>query len=222
MLANIEHCLTVGIQDSRICYFLLMKFISRTIISLGLTFLMLAGATAQNVKIGVVDMKRIFAEYGRTKEAESEINDRKAQAKKELDERTAKYKELLEKFQALQAQVQDEALSPQLREQKRDEGRDIGQQAKSLERQIQEFRTRRERQLQEQVVRMRKTILEEIRELVEEMSKTQNFDMVFDKSGVSLNGVPFLLHSRDAVDFSEDIINRLNAADKGSEKSGNN
>jgi outer membrane protein len=199
-----------------------MKFISRTIISLGLTFLMLAGATAQNVKIGVVDMKRIFAEYGRTKGAESEINDRKAQAKKELDERTAKYKELLEKFQALQAQVQDEALSPQLREQKRDEGRDIGQQAKSLERQIQEFRTRRERQLQEQVVRMRKTILEEIRELVEEMSKTQNFDMVFDKSGVSLNGVPFLLHSRDAVDFSEDIINRLNAADKGSEKSGNN
>ena len=99
-----------------------MKFISRTIISLGLTFLMLAGATAQNVKIGVVDMKRIFAEYGRTKGAESEINDRKAQAKKELDERTAKYKELLEKFQALQAQVQDEALSPQLREQKRDEG----------------------------------------------------------------------------------------------------
>ena len=178
---------------------------------------MLTGASAQGVKIGVVDMKRIFAEYGRTKEAEKEINDRKAQAKKDLDERTAKYKDLLEKFQTLQEAVQDEALSPQLREQKREEGTSIGQQAKSLERQIQEFRTRRERQLQEQVVRMRKTILEEIRELVEEMSKTANFDLVFDKSGVSLNGVPFLLHSRDAVDFSEDIINRLNAQDQGIE-----
>jgi outer membrane protein len=178
---------------------------------------MLTGASAQGVKIGVVDMKRIFAEYGRTKEAEKEINDRKAQAKKDLDERTAKYKDLLEKFQTLQEAVQDEALSPQLREQKREEGTSIGQQAKSLERQIQEFRTRRERQLQEQVVRMRKTILEEIRELVEEMSKTANFDLVFDKSGVSLNGVPFLLHSRDAVDFSEDIINRLNAQGQGIE-----
>ncbi|MFT5403408.1 MAG: outer membrane protein [Verrucomicrobiales bacterium] len=170
----------------------IMNLSLKSLLSISLTLLMLAGASsAQTVKIGVVDMKRIFAEYARTKEAESEINDRKAQAKRELDERTATYKELLEKFQALQAQVQalqaqlqDEALSPQLREQKRDEGRDIGQQAKSLERQIQEFRTRRERQLQEQVVRMRKTILEEIRELVEEISKTQNYDMVFDKSGV--------------------------------------
>lgn len=81
-----------------------------------------------------------------------------------------------------------------------------------MERQIQEFRTRRERQLQEQVVRMRKTILEEIRTLVKEVSKTRNYALVFDKSGVSMNGVPFLLHSRDAVDFSEDIINSLNAA----------
>ncbi len=192
-----------------------MNITSRTLFSLGLSFLLLAGASAQDVKIGVVDMKRIFADYARTKEAEKEINDRKAQAKKELDERTAKYKELLEKFQTLQEQVQDESLSPQLREQKRDEGRDIGQQAKSLERQIQEFRTRRERQLQEQVVRMRKTILEEIRELVEQMSKTRNYALVFDKSGVSLNGVPFLLHSRDAVDFSEEIINRLNTSGGG-------
>lgn len=192
-----------------------MNITSRTLVTLGMSFLLMAGASAQDLKIGVVDMKRIFADYGRTKEAEKEINDRKAQAKKELDERTAKYKELLEKFQTLQEQVQDEALSPQLREQKRNEGQEIGQQAKSLERQIQEFRTRRERQLQEQVVRMRKTILEEIREHVEEMSKTRNYALVFDKSGVSLNGVPFLLHSRDAVDFSEDIINRLNEAAAG-------
>ena len=192
-----------------------MKSIPTTLLSLLFTFALLSGVSAQSVKIGVVDMKRIFAEYGRTKEAEKEINDRKAQAKKELDERTAKYKDLLESFQKLQAAVQDEALSPQLREQKREEGQSVGQQAKSLERQIQEFRTRRERQLQEQVVRMRKTILEEIRGIVEEMSKTQNFDLVFDKSGVSLNGVQFLLHSRDAVDFSEDVINRLNAASGG-------
>ncbi len=193
-----------------------MKITLRTLLTLGITALFLGTTQAQDaVKIGVVDMKRIFAEYGKTKEAEQEINDRKAQAKKELDERTAKYKELLEKYQSLRTQVQDEALSPDLRETKRKEAQEIGQQAKSLERQIQEFRTRRERQLQEQVVRMRKTILEEIRELVEEVSKTRNFDMVFDKSGVSLNGVPFLLHSRDAVDFSEDIIGRLNDSAAG-------
>ena len=181
----------------------------------GLISIGMPTASAQEgVKIGVVDMKRIFAEYGKTKESESEINERKAQAKKELDERTAKYKELLERYQDLRSQVNDDALTPELREEKLKEAQEVGQQAKSLERQIQEFRTRRERQLQEQVVRMRKLILEEIRELVEDVSKTRSFDMVFDKSGVSLNGVPFLLHSRDAVDFSEDIIGRLNKEGK--------
>lgn len=189
-----------------------MNITSKTLLSIGLTFLLAAAASAQDLKIGVVDMKRIFAEYERTQEAEKEINDRKAEAKQELDERTARYKELLEQFQTLQEQVQDEALSPQLREAKRKEGEATGQEAKSLERQIQEFRTRRERQLQEQVVRMRKTILEEIRTLVEEMSKTRNYVLVFDKSGQSMNGVPFLLHSRDAVDFSNDIIDRLNSS----------
>lgn len=88
-----------------------MNITSKIFLSVGLTFLMLAGASAQDLKIGVVDMKRIFAEYERTQEAEKEINDRKAEAKQELDERTAKYKELLEQFQALREQVRPGAES---------------------------------------------------------------------------------------------------------------
>lgn len=168
-------------------------------------------ANAQDkLSVGIVDMKRIFQEYGKTKDAEKDINEQKAKAKQELEERTAKYKELLEQFSELSGQVKDDALSPELREQKRKEATDKGQQAKSLERQIQDFRLRREKQLQEQVVRMRKTILDEIQGLVEEESKAKNYDMVFDKSGVSMNGVPFLMHSRDANDFSTLIIERLN------------
>ena len=81
-----------------------------------------------------------------------------------------------------------------------------------------EFRQRRERQLQEEVLRMRKAILEEIRELVEEKAKKENYDLVFDKSGLGVNGVPFLLHSKDAVDFSNEIIAELN---KDAPKPGN-
>lgn len=175
---------------------------------------MLAGASAQDIKIGVVDMKRIFAEYEKTKEAEREINDQKALASNDLEEMTAKYKELLENFQSLREQVSDAALSEQLRAQKHAESMEAGEEAKSLERRIQEYRTRREGQLKESVARMRENILDEILDLVDEMSKTHNYALVFDKSGVSLTGVRFLLHSRDAVDFSQEIIDRLNAKDQ--------
>ncbi|MFV1994206.1 MAG: OmpH family outer membrane protein [Verrucomicrobiales bacterium] len=165
---------------------------------------------ADNIKIGIVDMKRVFSEYYKTKGAEKEVNEGKSVAKQELDERTAKYKQLIEKFQELSALINDEAISEELREEKKKEAQEIAAEAKSLEREMAEFRTRRERMLQEQVMRMRKGILEEIKVIVEANSKEQGYDLVFDKSGLSMNAVPFLLHSKDAVDFSNEIIAELN------------
>jgi len=170
----------------------------------------LPAVAADGIKIGIVDMKRVFTEYHKTKDAEQAVNDGKASAKKELDERSAKYKQLLEKFQELNALIRDEAISEEKREGHKAEAQEVAAEAKSLEREMAEFRTRRERMLQEQVMRMRKGILEEITAIVEANAKDQGYDLVFDKSGLSMNAVPFLLHSKDAVDFSSEIIAELN------------
>jgi Skp family chaperone for outer membrane proteins len=79
-----------------------------------------------------------------------------------------------------------------------------------MEREITEFRQTRERQLQEQALRMREGIVKEITDVVMEKVKTSNLDLVFDKSGNSLNGVPVLMYSRDSVDFTNDVIAVLN------------
>jgi len=42
------------------------------------------------------------------------------------------------------------------------------------------------------------------------MAKKKNYDVVFDKSGLGTRGIPFLLHSKDGVDFSEELIGELN------------
>ena len=167
-------------------------------------------AGAQGIKVGIVDMKRVFSEYHKTKSAEQAVNEGKASAKKELDERLAKYKQLLEKFQEFDALIRDEAISEEKRDGHKKEAQDVAAEAKSLEREMAKFRERRERMLQEQVMRMRKGILEEITAIVETNSATQGYNLVFDKSGLSMNAVPFLLHSKDAVDFSNEIIAELN------------
>ncbi len=184
----------------------------RTILcSLFIAALALGSASAQDLKVGIVDMTKVFQDYHKTKDAEKKVNDGKAIAKKELDERNARYKQLIEKYQSYAEALKDPSLSEELRAQKQQEAQDIASEARSLEREKKEFAERRQRQLLEQVERMRKAILEEIRELVQTMSKEQNYDLVFDKSGLGSRGIPFLLHSKDGVDFSDAVISKLNA-----------
>jgi outer membrane protein len=81
---------------------------------------------------------------------------------------------------------------------------------KNMEREINEFRQTRERQLQEQALRMREGIVKEITDVVMDKVKTNSLDLVFDKSGMSLNGVPLLMYARDNFDFTNDVVAVLN------------
>ena len=167
-------------------------------------------AGAQGMKVGIVDMSRVFAEYYKTKDAEQDVNDQKELAKKELEQRNVQYKALIEKYQLLAKQIKDPAITAELRAKKQEEAKVIASEARSLEREKKEFADRRQRMLLTEVDRARKAIIEEIQDLVKATAKQRNYDIVFDKSGVGDRGIPFLLHSKDAVDFSKAIIEQLN------------
>jgi len=174
------------------------------------------GVRAQGMKIGTVDMNRTFREYNKTKDAEAKINDAKNQAKKEYDERADAYKKALDDVNNLNKQLEAPALSADAKAQKAKERDDKIANIKNMEREITEFRQTRERQLQEQALRMREGIVKEITEVVMDRVKSNNLDLVFDKSGNSLNGVPVLMYSRDSVDFTNDVISVLNKPGRAS------
>src|SRR6266404_2730724 len=168
-------------------------------------------ALAQNtLKIGTIDMQRAFKEYTKTKDAEAKINDAKNAAKKEYDDRADAYKKALDEINNLNKQLDAPALSADAKTQKAKERDDKIANIKNMEREITEFRQTRERQLQEQALRMREGIVKEITDVVMDKVKANNMDLVFDKSGMSLNGVPVLMYSRDSTDFTTDIISVLN------------
>jgi outer membrane protein len=171
---------------------------------------------AQGMKIGTVDMNKTFREYNKTKDAEAKINDAKNQAKKEYDERADAYKKALDDVNNLNKQLEAPALSADAKAQKAKERDDKISNIKNMEREITEFRQTRERQLQEQALRMREGIVKEITDVVMERVKSNNLDLVFDKSGNSLNGVPVLMYSRDSVDFTNDVIAALNKPGRAS------
>ena len=179
-------------------------------LTLATLFVLPVVVRAQGMKIGTVDMNRTFREYNKTKDAEAKINDAKNQAKKEYDERADSYKKALDDINNLNKQLEAPALSADAKAAKAKERDDKISNIKNMEREITEFRQTRERQLQEQALRMREGIVKEITDVVMEKVKASNLDLVFDKSGNSLNGVPVLMYSRDSVDFTNDVIAVLN------------
>ncbi len=176
-----------------------------------LTLALPIAAFAQGtMKIGTVDMQRAFKDYNKTKEAEAKINDAKNSAKKEYDDRAEAYKKALDEINNLNKQLESSALSADKKTQIAKDRDDKIANIKNMEREISDFRQTRERQLQEQLMRVREGIVKEITDVVMEKVKTNNLDLVFDKSGMSINGVPVLMYSHDNIDFTNDIIAVLN------------
>ena len=185
----------------------------KKLLSIALTSLLalpVAAFAQGTLKIGTVDMQRAFKEYSKTKDAEAKINDAKNAAKKEYDDRADGYKKALDEINNLNKQLDAPALSADAKTQKAKERDDKIANIKNMEREITEFRQTRERQLQEQAMRMREGIVKEITDVVMDKVKVNRMDLVFDKSGMSLNGVPVLMYAPDNVDFTNDIITVLN------------
>ena len=180
-------------------------------VAAGLAF-PVAGFAQGTLKVGTVDMNRAFKEYNKTKDSEKKINEAKDAAKKEYDDRAENYKKALEEINKLSQQLDAPALSADAKTQKAKERDEKIASIKNMEREINEFRQTRERHLQEQAMRMRETIIKEITDIVVERVKTMGLDLVFDKSGPSMNGVPVLIHSKDSMDFTTEVITTLNKA----------
>jgi len=169
-----------------------------------------AGAAEAEIKVGTVDMNRVFKEYSKTKDAEAKINEAKNAAKKEYDERADAYKKALDEISKINAQLEAPALSPEAKAQKAKARDEKIANIKNMEREINEFRQTREQQLQQQMQRMHEGILKEITDVVMEHVKSNSLDLVFDKSGASLNRFSPILFSRDRGDFTADVIATLN------------
>jgi outer membrane protein len=167
-------------------------------------------AFAQSLKIGTVDMQRAFKEYAKTKDAEAKINDAKNAAKKEYDDRADTYKKALDKVNNLNKQLESTALSADAKSKATKERDDEIANIKNMEREINEFRQTRERQLQEQALRMREGIVKEITDVVMDKVKASHLDLVFDKSGMSLNGVPVVMFTPENWDFTTEVLTALN------------
>jgi outer membrane protein len=177
------------------------------IFSIAATSLCIATPAQAQMKVGTLDMNAIFTQYFRTKDAETKLNEA---AKKELDGRLETLKKAMDDINKINTDLEKPELSKDAKDKANKSRDEKVAEARNLDREIAEFRGTRERQLQEQFVRMRKDIIDDIMKVVTDKVKNAGYDLVFDKSGMSMGQVPVLVYSSASMDFSKDIIDTLN------------
>src|SRR5829696_8450048 len=96
-------------------------------------------ASAQQLKVGTVDMKKVFENYYKTKDAETRINEARNAAKKELEDRMDTYKKGTEEVTKLNDEIGRPELSKEAKETKSKQRDEKINELKTMEREVREF-----------------------------------------------------------------------------------
>ncbi len=179
-------------------------------VALAASLVSMAGAQDAKLKIATVDMQELFKQYHRTNEAQKQINVERARIQKDNNERLARIRELETNLGNLKKQIEDPSINDSKKQALFKDWQMQQQEGIALDRERREFLQRRNQALNEKMVQRMKGILEEIRKLVEEKAKSDNYDYVFDKSGLSTSQVPILLYTKDATDITAGLLKDLN------------
>ncbi|MBV9658359.1 MAG: OmpH family outer membrane protein [Verrucomicrobia bacterium] len=186
-------------------------FLSALLVSTALFAAAAAPAAHGELRIGTVDMNKVFSNYYKTKDAETKINEQKAAAQTEFNSRMDSYRKSLDEITQINKDLEsNKALSPAAKEEKSKRRESLIAENQSQQRDIENFRLTREKQIQEQIVRLRNQMVEDIMKVVNDKVKSENFDLIFDRSGNSMNGVNVVIFARDNMDFSDVVIKELN------------
>lgn len=178
--------------------------------SLLLSLIITGSVHAEPTKIGVVNMERIYKDYSKTQANEAELEKDKAAARTEVEKRLKKFETIQKAAMELQATVNNTQLNAGQRQRAEKEFGEKKAELLSLQKDIEDFAKKRQAMIADKLRRMRTEILADLHQFVEAKSKQLKYDLVFDRSGVSTSGIEIMLFSKDAKDFTNDLLKIVN------------
>jgi outer membrane protein len=187
-----------------------MKGILRKTI-LTVLLLSLAGGSAwAQGRIATVDLRKLFDNYWKTKQADAGIKEQATEAEKEHKEMIDSYTKAKTDYQSLLTEANNQAISNDEREKRKKAAEDKLKEIKDSEETITEFERQARTRLDERRQRMRNNILEEIRKVINAKAKAAGYSLVYDSSAESATGTPFILFSNNENDLTDSVLQQLN------------
>jgi len=176
-----------------------------------LNFFAVAPLRAAEVKIGLVDLKRIFDGYYKTKQADTQLKDRVADSEKVMKAMLDDYQKAQDDYKKLVDSSNDQAVSAEERDKRKKNAEAKLTELQDIERSVRQFRSTTQTALEEQKRRMREEILTYLKGVINAHAKKGNFTHVFDTAAESRNETPILLYTTGENDFTDEVLAEINA-----------
>jgi outer membrane protein len=185
---------------------------TKTLLSLAAVAL-LAGTASAQPKIGLIDLRKVFDDYYKTKAADTLLKDQASDLEKQKKSLLDQYTKATEDYKKALDDSNNQAVSADEREKRKKSAETSLLEIKRMEDQITQFDRTARTTLDERKDRMREKILEEIRTVVTARAKAGNFSMVLDTASESFNKTPILLYSNGENDMTTSVLSQLNASE---------
>src|SRR6266516_6125596 len=191
-----------------------MKTNTATFLALVIASFLAPPARAAEPKIAIIDLKRVFDKYWKTKQANADLDEQKADITKKKKGILDDYQKANDDYKKLVESANDQAVSTDERERRKGAAEKKLMEIKEIERTANLFQRNAEENLSLQVRRRTENILRDIRELIDAKAKAGGYSMVIDTSAQSPSIVPtpVLLYTNVENDLTEEILSQLNAA----------
>jgi len=179
------------------------------ILSFCLALALSAGAAEGN-KVATIDLRKVFDNYWRTKQADANLKDQAADLEKERKVMVDQYSKGEESYKKLLDAANDPAISTPERDKRKKDAENELLGLRELESRIKQFDNTSRTTLGEKQRRMRDNILAEIRDTIKSKVKTSGFTLVIDSAAETPNGTPIILYNAGNDDITDDVLKQLN------------
>jgi len=171
---------------------------------------MLSGSAWAQGRLATVDLKKLFENYWKTKQASASLDDRKKDMEKEDKNMLDDYKTKKDEYQSLVTASSDPNVAPGERDKRKKAAEDKLKQLKDLEDTIVQYERQARTTLVEQNQRMRTNILGEIKNVVNAKAKAGGFSLVIDTAAQSGDATPIVLFTNNENDLTAAVLEELN------------
>jgi outer membrane protein len=176
--------------------------------------LMFAVAAQAQSKMAVVDLKKVFDGYWRTKQADTQLKDRAGDLEKARNGMVEDYKKANEDFKKMLDGLNDPAASAEEKDKRKKDAEKKQLEVRELEQSIRTFDENSRKTIVEMQKRMRESVLRDIRGVVEEKAKVAGYQAVLDTAAESINQTPVVVYTSllgGSDDLSDGVLKALNA-----------
>lgn len=170
-----------------------------------------SAAGAAELRVATVDLDKVFTAHPKTQAAEAELKKAEEAIQGEMEKMLAEGRALEETAAKLIDAARNPMLNEEARLKKRDEAEDKKTELQEFQVRVRRTQETKLKQMREQLMKTRQGIVDELTVAVADFAKAEGYDLVLDRSGMTMNAVPMLVYSNPELDVTDRLIERLKA-----------